>query len=364
MKPRVAVILSGFGVVPRGAESMLAELLPRLEDRFDLHVYSRSGRGPGGVAKPAIPRSALERAYLATGFGRKLFDTVFMDPIHVEWTSHLLFCLPALLRGRYQVIWHETGFWGGFLLGAVRRLTGAKLLDYAHSSHPGWEIPFARRRPDIYVTANPELAERARLEVPGLRVEVVPQGVDCEIFRPETDLWSLEVTRPVALFVGALSPEKRPDLAIEAAAMAGMSVVVAGGGPLQGDIDALASSMLGLDRYCRLEIDRQNLPQLYAAADVVILSSPLESGALAILEAMACNRPVVTAADRIRRELVGGAGILVEEQTATAYAAALTEALNTDWGDEPRSRALTFSVDRQAQRFGDLIEELAGEHRS
>ena len=364
MKPRVAVILSGYGIVPRGAESMLAELLPRLENRFDFHVYSRSGRGPGGVSRPAIPRSALERPYLATGVGRKLLDTLYLDPIHVEWTSHLLFSLPALLRGRYQVIWHETGLWGGFILGLVRRLTGTKLLDYAHSSHPGWEIPFAKRRPDIYVTANPELAEKTRLEVPGLRVERVPQGVDCESFRPDAKPLDLDVASPVALFVGALSPEKRPDLAIEAAAMNGMSVVVAGSGPLQGEIDALASSILGLDRYRRLEIDRHELPQLYTAADVVILSSPLESGALAVLEAMACNRPVVTAADRIRLELVGDAGVLVEEQTSTAYAAGLRQALDTNWANRPRARALTFSVDRQAERFGDLIGELAGENQA
>jgi glycosyltransferase involved in cell wall biosynthesis len=339
---------------------MLEALLSRLETRFEFHVYSRSGCGPGGIGRPAIPRSALERLYLASGFGRKLFDTLYLDPVHVEWTSHLLCSLPALLRGRYQVIWHETGLWGGFLLSAIRRLTGAKLLDYAHSSHPGWEIPFARRRPDLYVTANSELAEEIRVAVPGLRVEVVPQGVNCELFRPDVDPWNLDVTRPVALFVGALSPEKRPALAIEAAAMSGMSIVVAGTGPLQGEIDSLASATLGTDRYRRLEIDREDLPQLYAAADVVVLSSPLESGALAVLEAMACNRPVVTAADRIRRELVGEAGILVEEQTAAAYATGLTQALDKDWGDQPRQRALNYSVDQQARRFGDLIAELAG----
>lgn len=361
MKTRVAVILSGFGVVPRGAESMLEELLPRLEGRFDIDVYSRSGNGPGRVARPAIPRSALERPYLATRWGRKILDTLYLDPIHVEWLSHLLFSLPALLRGRYQVIWHETGLWGGFLLGAVRRLTGARLFDYAHSSHPGWEIPFAKRRPDMYVTANRELADRVVGAVPGLRVEIVPQGVDCELFRPSVEPRDLEVTRPAALFVGALSPEKRPDLAIQAAAMSGLSVVVAGDGPLRGEIDALASSTLGLDRYRRLEIERRQLPHLYAAADVVILSSPLESGALVVLEAMACNRPVVTAADRIRRELVGNAGILVEEQSATAYAAGLTQSLAADWGDRPRQRALGYSVERQAQRIGDLIAQLAGE---
>lgn len=359
MKPKVAVILSGFGRVPRGAESMLGEILPKLEDRFDLHVYSRSGEGPGGVARPSVPRSLLEPLYLSTEFGRKVLDTLYLDPIHVEWATHLLASLPSLIRGRYRVIWHETGLWGGFILGALRRLTGVKLLDYAHSSHPGWEIPFARRRPDIFVTANPELAQKVQEEVAGLRVEVVPQGVDCNRFRPGVEPWDLDVKRPVALFVGALSPEKRPDLAVEAAAMSGFSAVVAGSGPLTRQIDSLATETLGVDRYARLDVQRDEIARLYNAADVVILSSPLESGALAVLESMACGTPVVTADDRIRRELVGDAGILVAEQTPAAYAAGLTSALDTDWGDRPREQAREFSLDRQARRFGDLLAELA-----
>ena len=363
MKKRVAVVLSGYGVVPRGAEAMLDELLPRLENRFEIHVYSRSGKGPGGVARPSIPRSALEPLYLGTKLGRKILDTLYLDPLHVEWTSHLLSSLPALLRGKYDVIWHETGVWGGFLLGATRRFSGAKLLDYAHSSHPGWEIPFARRRPDLFVTADPALAATLRTQVPDLRVERIPQGVDCDLFRPGVDSWDLDVPRPVALFVGALSPEKRPDLAVEAAAKIGMSMVIAGSGPLQDEIDSLASATLGTDRYRRIELRREELPHVYAAADVVVLSSPLESGALAVLEAMACNRPVVTAADSIRKQMVGEAGVLIEEQTPDAYAAGMARALEADWGETPRQRALTYSVDRQAQRFGDLIEELTQKDR-
>lgn len=342
---------------------MLAELLPRLEDRFDMHVYSRSGRGPGGVSRAAIPRSALEPLYLASTWGRKALDSLFLDPIHVEWTSHLLLSLPSLVRGRYQVIWHETGLWGGFLLGAVRRLTGVRLLDYAHSSHLGWELPFARRRPDTLVSANEELAKTVRREVPGLRVEVIPQGVDCDHFRPGVEPWNMELPGPVALFVGALSPEKSPDLAIEAAVQAGFSLVVAGEGPLERDIDTLAESKLGSDRYRRVSVGRQELPRLYATADVLLSTSPLESGALVVLEAMACGKPVVAASDPVRTHLVGDAGILVDTQSPTAYAAALSRAVDGDWRDNPRRRALAFSIATQASRFGDLLQELAEEQR-
>jgi len=361
VRSRIAIVLSGYGVVDRGAESMMDELLPRLSERFDIHLYSRSGRGPGAVGRPAISRSVVEPLYLASRFGRKLLDTLYLDPIHVEWTTHLLASLPSLIRGRYDVIWHESGFWGGLLLGLVRRLTGVRLLDYAHSSHPGWEVPFARRRPDILVTADPGLAATLEHEVPGQRIEVVPQGVDCELFRPGLAPLDLGIDGPVALYLGALSPEKAPELAIEAIAASGITAVVAGSGPLAGRVDDLAREKIGGDRYRRLEVDRSRIPHLLAAADVVVLASPLESGARVVLEAMACGRPVVTAADRVRRELVDDAGVLITEQTPAAYADGIRRALATDWNDRPRQQALRFTVERQAERLGDLIAELAGE---
>jgi len=363
MKPKVAIVLSGYGVVHRGAESMIGELLPRLAERFDIHVYSRSGEGPGGVARPAIPRQVLERLYLSTTAGRKLLDTLFLDPIHMEWASHLLSSLPSLIRGGYEVIWHETGLWGGYILGGLRKATGVKLLDYGHSSHLGWELPFARRRPDIWVTANPELAEQVRSQVDGLRVEVVPQGVDCERFRPDVEPWELDLEGPVALVVGSLTPDKRPDLALEAIARSGAAAVFAGDGPLLSQIHRLGAELLGPRRFFSIQIERPELPRLYAAADLVVLTSPLESGALAVLEAMSCGKPVVTAADTVRRQLVGDAGVLVQEQSAEAYASAISKALGTDWGERPRTRALAYSIDKQAQRLGDLLDDLAGKDR-
>lgn len=363
MKPRVAVVLSGYGIVQRGAEAMLEELLPRLSARFDFHVFSRSGKGPGGIARPALPRAAVERLYLASRPGRKLLDTLFLDPLHLEWLSHLLCSLPALVRGRYDVIWHETGLWGGMLLAALRRISDVRLLDIAHSSHPGWELPFARRRPDVFVTASGELAAAARVAAPGLHVEVVPPGVDCELFRPDGTRLPLELPPPIALTVGALSPEKRPELALAAAARAGASAVFAGRGPLSRRLDRMAADELPPDRYRRLELARSELPALYRAADIVTLASPLESGALVLLEAMACGRPVVTSADAVRRELIGDAGLLVEESDPSVFARAITTALDRDWGARPRQRAMLFTVERQAGRMGDILARLAESRR-
>lgn len=357
-RPRVAVILSGYGQVQRGAEALLSQWLPRLEDRLDLHVYSRSGTGPGGVARPAISRSSIETLYFATRSGRKLLDTLYLEPIHLEWTSHLLTSLPSLIQGRFDVIWHETGLWGGFLLSWLRKLTGVRLLDVAHSNQLGWEVPFARRRPDIFVAQSDGFAEQIRSRVPGLRVEVVRQGVDCDFFRPGAESYPLELRPPVVLVVGALSPEKAPALAIEAVARTRASLVLAGDGPLATSMDALAGERLGPDRYRRLALEREAMPNLYAAADLLLAPSPREAGPLAVLEAMACNKPVVATADAARQEMVGEGGVLVPGPDPQSLADAVESTLGVQWGDRPRTQALSRSVDDSARMLGDLLCEL------
>lgn len=358
-RPKVAVILSGYGQVERGAEALLSQWLPRLEDRLDLHVYSRSGMGPGGIARPSISRSSIATMYLGTRLGRKLLDTLYLEPIHLEWTSHLLTSLPSLIRGRFDVIWHETGLWGGYLLSWLRKLTGVRLLDVAHSNQLGWEVPFARRRPDIFVAQSDSFAEQIRSQVPGLRVEVVRQGVDCNFFQPGVERYPIELRPPVVLVVGALSPEKAPHIAIEAVAGTRASLVLAGDGPLAPSVDALARERLGPDRYRRLALERREMPGLYAAADLLLAPSPREAGPLAALEAMACNKPVVATADSARRELIGDSGILVEGAEPQTLADAIENTLGLQWGDRPRRQALSHSVDDSARKLGDLLCELA-----
>jgi alpha-1,6-mannosyltransferase len=160
------------------------------------------------------------------------------------------------------------------------------------------------------------------------------------------------------LAVGALSREKAPELAIETVARTRASLVLAGDGPLAPALDALASERLGPDRYRRLALDRADMPNLYAAADLLLAPSPREAGPLAALEAMACNKPVVATADSARLELIGDGGILVDQAESRAFADALEQALQLEWEDRPRQQALSHSVDDSAQALGDLLCEL------
>lgn len=105
-------------------------------------------------------------------------------------------------------------------------------------------------------------------------------------------------TTPVALFAGKLVAFKRPGDLIVAAAKARengapVEVLVAGSGPLEADLRALAANhsvplhMLG---FC----NQSQMPAAYAAADALVLpSNGRETWGLVANEAIACGKPVI-----------------------------------------------------------------------
>jgi glycosyltransferase involved in cell wall biosynthesis len=113
----------------------------------------------------------------------------------------------------------------------------------------------------------------------------------------------------VALFVGKLIPRKRPQDLIQALAAGARDVVavLVGAGPMEAALRRQAAALGVADRvrFAGL-VPYDRLPDAYAAADVVAVTSSHEPWGLVVGEAMACGRPVV-ASDR-----VGAAGDLIE----------------------------------------------------
>src|SRR5207245_11775668 len=81
-------------------------------------------------------------------------------------------------------------------------------------------------------------------------------------------------------------------VAAAAAGLPGVDLLMAGDGPLRGELEALAVELRVPDRVKFLGI-RTDVPDLMRAADVFALTSVSEAASLTLLEAMASGLPAV-----------------------------------------------------------------------
>lgn len=173
-----------------------------------------------------------------------------------------------------------------------------------------------------------ELVERFRW--PAAKVEVVHNAVDIERFDVEAppglrDRLIGGNGRPLVLTLGRLDEQKGYPVLLEAATLLPDVVfALAGEGPERSSLQALAGR-LGVAERVRFLGHRTDIPQLLAASDVFALPSLYEGTSLAVLEAMAARRAVVSSAIGGTEELIddGVSGLLVPPGDAPALADAL-----------------------------------------
>lgn len=180
----------------------------------------------------------------------------------------------------------------------------------------------------------------------GLRApsQSVSNGVDLDLFSPaapDQELrrrYGLPADRPVIVSVGRLSPEKRVDVLIEAAARLSSGpartdavLALAGTGPDAVRLQALAVR-LGVSERVRFLgfVPAGDLPGLYRLVDVFATASEAELQSLVTMEAMASGLPVVAVDAGALGELVhaGENGFLASPGQAPGQAAALADCLD------------------------------------
>src|SRR5262249_30859022 len=141
---RVALVMSGVGVYTRGAEVFVLDLARALAVRpgFAVDILSRGPVPPPLVAHRlrALPPESrwMNALYGATRLGRKALDTLFLDPLNLEWDTAALSAAPHLWRGAYDVVVMEGGLVGAWLCRLLRRAHGASWIDVAHGNSPKW----------------------------------------------------------------------------------------------------------------------------------------------------------------------------------------------------------------------------------
>jgi glycosyltransferase involved in cell wall biosynthesis len=138
---------------------------------------------------------------------------------------------------------------------------------------------------------------------PRNRTWVIPNGIDADRFSPRLPDPKLrqELGLPpdasVIAIVAALRPEKNHELFLRMAAMihrrfADTHFLIVGDGPRRKMLEDL-TAQLGLQQVVHFLGTRDDIPEILACTDIVVLSSHMEANPLSLLEAMACGKPVV-----------------------------------------------------------------------
>lgn len=137
---------------------------------------------------------------------------------------------------------------------------------------------------------------------PPERCRVLPNAVDCRRFVPAADRVGLRAElglagRPTVATFGRFVAQKRigdvADIARQVvAALPDVQFLIAGGGPLEGEIRRRIAGA-GLGEHVLMLGRRQDTERLLAASDVYLSLSAGEVLSVAILEAMAAGCPVV-----------------------------------------------------------------------
>jgi len=205
------------------------------------------------------------------------------------------------------------------------------------------------------------------------KVAMIPNGVDLARFRTAIPKLRIEnglPKNPVVGFVGRLVPEKGGALLMRAAQHVlskhpNVTFVLVGEGPAAAEWKTLASE-LGISKNVIFAGARDDIPQVYASFDMVVLPSLVEAMPMCLLEAMAAGRPVIaTRVGAVPRLILDSqTGLLLQPGVTSALAMAIIRLLESPdlacrLGENGRARvAQHFSAEVMAKRYIAMYDQV------
>jgi glycosyltransferase involved in cell wall biosynthesis len=381
---RVLHLIETFG--RGGAEILLADTLPSLNNHFDVRIRALS-----------MPHT------LQADFRRAGVDASFVDETDAA-TLSLRRLATALRR---ELILHpvdivHTHLFKATMVGRLARIAmpgGPKLVTTLHNpeySNPETSSPlhtFVRKSidwgtavaaNDAIVAVSEAVAADYRLHMARLgawdRIEVIHNAIDVDgyarlcatVNRADArSAWGWAPEQLAVLSIGRLTDQKNFEALIDAITLVrargvDAKALVFGEGPNRADLEKRAGQAI---RFHGLA-SREEVAAAMVACDIYVQPSRFEAFGMAILEAMAAERPVVASAVDGICEVVGDneTGILFARGDTGRFAEALvTLARDTEQrrrlGEAGRNRARRlFSIDTWVKKTSELYTRLCRTH--
>jgi D-inositol-3-phosphate glycosyltransferase len=222
---------------------------------------------------------------------------------------------------------------------------------------------FATSRASAVIAVSDYLRRTLASELPELegRIEVIDCGVDLDRFRGgdaaaarERLGWRGEP--PFYLFVGSLEPRKNVVSLVQAFERLGHgSLAIVGDGPLRPEVEG-SERVLVVGR-----VRHDQVADWITACDVLCQPSLVEPFGQALVEAMACERPVLATEVGGPPEFVTpGTGVLVDPESIDSIEAGLREAAKLPVPNpDARKAAARHDVRLQASRVAAVLERAA-----
>jgi len=238
-------------------------------------------------------------------------------------------------------------------------------------ANPLWRALVARalQGAERVIASSGDVRARVRaLGVPDERVRAIPQGVDCQLFKPLGDRvpgaggWRL-------LYVGRFDERKGVGVLLEAMRAIrerrdDVSLRLVGGSPVSGTAAEFRDRSRDLGD-CVEFVDEQPheaIPAIMAESDVFVLPSFYDSFGIVLVEALACGVPVVATRcggpeDIVQEGLGRLVGVGDAGDLARGILAVLDEYAAFDRTEMRRKVAAAYDYRRVAERIYGVYEE-------
>jgi len=358
--------------VARAIEAVL-RCLGEIDQPFDdVRVYSPRPVAPD-VKLPRIARNVVLRSALP----HALWEQIALPRAH--GTRDLLFCpsyvVPLFARCPTFLVHHGSyeGYPAAFDWWTRNKARAIYALSAWRATAVSTVSEHSKRDMVRFYRLRPE------------RVDVVPEGVDLNVFRPlanrePASRWRAKrfgADVPYLAYAGKpterrrLTPLLRAFAELKREGAIPHKLLIAGGDLPGGSPFRRVIAELGIERDVVIEgyVSHEEMPLLYNGADLFLYPSSYEGFGMPVLEAMACGTPVIALDNTAFPEFAGGVALLLKDaevgtlkrgiQTVLADAA-----LRTRMASEGPKRAAAYAWTIVTRRYLDLMLPLVAAHGS